>query len=104
MRRPLARLFERVDAKERPAPALDNEVLARPGLTRRECEVLQWVATGKTDKDVAALLECSPRTVHKHLQRIYAKLGVETRTAAVMHALQYDCPFRRCHSVSDSSG
>lgn len=88
MRRPLARLFERVDATQRPAPALDNEVLARLGLTRRESEVLQWVAAGKTDKDVAALLECSPRTVHKHLQRTYAKLGVETRTAAVMRALQ----------------
>ena len=87
LRRPLARLFERVDSTERPAPALDNEVLARLGLTRRESEVLQWVAAGKTDKDVAALLDCSPRTVHKHLQRIYAKLGVETRTAAVMRAL-----------------
>jgi DNA-binding CsgD family transcriptional regulator len=90
LRRPLARLFDRVDAAERPAPALDNAVLVRLGLTRRESEVLQWVAAGKTDKAVAALLGCSPRTVHKHLQRIYAKLGVETRTAAVMRALQYD--------------
>lgn len=104
MRRPLARLFERVDATQRPAPALDNEELARLGLTRRESEVLQWVAAGKTDKAVAAHLDCSPRTVHKHLQRIYAKLGVETRTAAVMRALQYDGAFRRCHSASDSSG
>jgi DNA-binding CsgD family transcriptional regulator len=53
-------------------------------LTARERDVLQWLAAGKTDRDIAAILEISPRTVHKHLQRIYAKLGVETRTAAVM--------------------
>lgn len=87
VRRPLARLFLHVHAAERSAPTLSTEALARLGLTRRESEVLQWVAAGKTDKEVAALLECSPRTVHKHLQRIYARLGVETRTAAVMRAL-----------------
>ena len=56
-------------------------------LTARERGVLHWVAAGKTDRDVAAILGISPRTVHKHLQRIYEKLGVETRTAAVMRAL-----------------
>lgn len=56
-------------------------------LTPREEEVLQWVATGKTDGDIAALLAISPRTVNKHLEHIYVKLGVETRTAAVMRAL-----------------
>ncbi len=87
LRRPLARLFDRVQAAERPAVVFDAARLARLGLTRREREVMQWVAAGKTDKDVAALLGLSPRTVHKHLQRIYTKLGVETRTAAVMRAL-----------------
>ena len=87
LRRPLARLFERTQAAERPRPALDEETLHRFALTRREAEVLRWVAAGKTDRDVALLLACSPRTVHKHLQRVYAKLGVETRTAAVMRAL-----------------
>ena len=53
-------------------------------LTDREQEVLRWLASGKTDKDIAEILAISPRTVHKHLQRIYEKLGVETRTAAVM--------------------
>ncbi len=53
-------------------------------LTPRETEVLQWVACGKTDADVAALLGLSPRTVQKHLEHIYLKLGVETRTAAAM--------------------
>lgn len=56
-------------------------------LSRRENEVLRWVAAGKTDRDIAQILGISPRTVHKHLQRVYAKLGVETRTAAVMRAL-----------------
>lgn len=55
-------------------------------LTRREREVLDWVAAGKTNRDVAAILGASPRTVEKHLERIYEKLGVETRIAAVMRA------------------
>ena len=56
-------------------------------LTEREREVLHWLGGGKTDRDIAAILGISPRTVHKHLQRIYEKLGVETRTAAVVRAL-----------------
>ena len=58
-----------------------------PGLTCREAEVLHWLSGGKTDRDIADILRISPRTVHKHLQRIYDKLGVETRTAAVVRAL-----------------
>lgn len=56
-------------------------------LTPREREVLKWLATGKTDRDIACILGISPRTVHKHLQHLYDKLGVETRTAAVARAL-----------------
>lgn len=56
-------------------------------LTPREQDVLRWLAAGKTDRDIGRILEISPRTVHKHLQRIYEKLGVETRTAAVGRAL-----------------
>ncbi|KMO36556.1 LuxR family transcriptional regulator [Methylobacterium tarhaniae] len=52
------------------------------GLTRREAEVLLWVARGKASRDVGAILSLSPRTVTKHLEQIYAKLGVENRTAA----------------------
>lgn len=55
-------------------------------LTAREREVLDWVAAGKTNRDIAAILGASPRTVEKHLERIYEKLGVETRTAAAMRA------------------
>lgn len=52
-------------------------------LTQREMDVLEWVACGKTNRDVAEILGMSPRTVNKHLEHIYEKLGVETRTAAV---------------------
>jgi DNA-binding CsgD family transcriptional regulator len=58
------------------------------GLTRREAEVLGWVALGKTDSEVALLCSISKRTVQKHLEHIYQKLGVETRTAAAHRALR----------------
>lgn len=56
--------------------------LAPLGLSRREEEVMAWVAEGKTNAETAAILGLSPRTVDKHLEHIYAKLGVETRMAA----------------------
>ncbi len=52
------------------------------GLTKREAEVLQWLAAGKSNKDIGAILAISPRTVEKHVERIFQYLGVETRTAA----------------------
>jgi DNA-binding response OmpR family regulator/DNA-binding CsgD family transcriptional regulator len=52
------------------------------GLTTREGEVLAWLSKGKTNRDIAQILGLSPRTVDKHLEQIYAKLGVENRTAA----------------------
>src|SRR3954466_16367675 len=52
------------------------------GLTRREGEVLSWLSKGKTNRDIAQILGLSPRTVDKHLEQVYAKLGVENRTAA----------------------
>ncbi len=56
-------------------------------LTAREAEVLYWVAKGKINRDVADILGASPATVKKHLERILAKLGVETRTAAAAMAM-----------------
>ncbi|HKX35461.1 MAG TPA: response regulator [Rhizorhapis sp.] len=56
-------------------------------LTEREAEVLGWLAKGKSNRDVAAILGCSPRTVNKHLEQIYSKLQVENRTAAAMRAI-----------------
>ena len=92
LRRPLAQVFARLCATQRPCATLDPPALARHGLTPREVQVLQWVALGKTDRDIAGLLECSPNTVHKHLQRVYTKLGVENRTAAVMRAIGHGLP------------
>jgi DNA-binding response OmpR family regulator/DNA-binding CsgD family transcriptional regulator len=51
-------------------------------VTEREAEVLLWIARGKSNRDIAQILDLSPRTVNKHLEQIYAKLGVENRTAA----------------------
>ena len=51
-------------------------------LTPREQDVLAWLAKGKTNRDIADILGMSPRTVNKHLEHIFVKLGVETRTAA----------------------
>jgi DNA-binding CsgD family transcriptional regulator len=64
------------------------------GLTRREAEVFQWLAAGKTNKDIATILAISPRTVEKHLGRIFQYLGVETRTAAAaeFYRLNQDPP------------
>jgi DNA-binding response OmpR family regulator/DNA-binding CsgD family transcriptional regulator len=56
--------------------------LSSADLTPRESEVLSWVAKGKTNRDVADILALSPRTVNKHLEHIFQKLGVETRSAA----------------------
>lgn len=57
------------------------------GLTAREAEVLYWVTKGKINRDIAAILGASPATVKKHLERILAKMGVETRTAAAGQAM-----------------
>ncbi len=57
------------------------------GLTAREAEVLYWVVKGKINRDIGDILGASPATVKKHLERIYAKLGVETRTAAAAMAI-----------------
>ncbi|WP_425261911.1 response regulator [Rubrivivax sp. RP6-9] len=56
-------------------------------LTAREAEVLYWVVKGKTNRDIGDILGTSPRTVTKHLEHIFAKLGVETRTAAAAVAM-----------------
>lgn len=57
-------------------------------LTGREAEVLYWASKGKTNKDIGDILGSSPRTVNKHLEHVFEKLGVETRTAAANLAMQ----------------
>ena len=57
------------------------------GITAREAEVLTWIANGKANRDIGVILDLSPRTINKHLERIYRKLSVENRTAAAAMAL-----------------
>ncbi|WP_460082110.1 response regulator [Roseibium sp. LAB1] len=57
-------------------------------LTEREAEVLIWIANGKSNKEIASILDMSPRTVNKHLDRIFGKMGVENRTSAAVVSLR----------------
>jgi DNA-binding NarL/FixJ family response regulator len=67
----------------------DDFVLKRKlQLTQRESEVLMWIARGKSNRDIAEILDLSPRTVNKHLEQIYAKLGVENRASAAALAVR----------------
>lgn len=59
------------------------------GLTHREAEVLLWVSYGKTNRTISEILAISPRTVNKHLEQVFRKLGVETRAAATAIAVRY---------------
>jgi len=67
----------------------EEEILRkRLNLTARESEVLLWITQGKSNRDVADILNFSPRTVNKHLEQIFQKLNVENRTTAAMLAMQ----------------
>ncbi|MEM9630339.1 MAG: response regulator transcription factor [Pseudomonadota bacterium] len=57
-------------------------------LTQRESEVLIWIAKGKANKDIGEILGLSPRTVNKHLEQIFIKLGVENRASAAVKAAE----------------
>ena len=59
------------------------------GLTRRQAEVLAWLAQGKANSEIASILEISPNTVARHLEAIFATLGVATRTAAAAEAFAH---------------
>jgi DNA-binding NarL/FixJ family response regulator len=60
------------------------------GLTDRELDVLRLVAEGLSMRDMAARLHVASKTVDTHLQHIYGKIGVSSRAAATMYALQHD--------------
>jgi DNA-binding CsgD family transcriptional regulator len=66
-----------------------SKALLALGLSPRESQVLAWVVEGKTNGEVGAILGARPRTVAKHLERIFRKLGVETRTAAAASVLSH---------------
>jgi DNA-binding NarL/FixJ family response regulator len=59
------------------------------GLTAREAEVLTWITKGKTNHEIAIILDFSPRTANKHLEQIFRKLNVENRTTAAAISLRY---------------
>ena len=73
-------------APEQPTPSTPEH---QAGLTSREVEVLGLVATGMTNPQVVHRLFLSPRTVQRHLNSIYRKLGVSSRTAATSFALEH---------------
>ena len=85
--------FDRLGAiaEARRAAALLDTSLARPGgLTAREVEVLRLVAAGRTNRAVAAALAVSEHTVARHLNNIFAKLGVSSRAAATAYAFTHE--------------
>jgi DNA-binding NarL/FixJ family response regulator len=65
-----------------------TEPLVKLGLTPRAAEALLWLAQGKTNSDIATILGITESTVKKHVQEIFEKLGVETRGAATVRALE----------------
>ena len=72
--------------EENDASAIES-LIAAFRLTQREAEVLYWVTQGKTSRDIGDIFGSSPRTVNKHLEHVFEKLGVETRTAAANLAM-----------------
>lgn len=70
-------------------PADDTHALREQfAVTGREADVLLWIANGKTNREIGQILEMSPRTVNKHLEQIFKKLGVENRTSAAAVAIK----------------
>jgi len=74
--------------EEKELQAFSISALESLGLTKREAEVLFWIAKDKSNAGIAKVLGCSEGTVRKHLEHLYGKLSVQTRTAAVMVALE----------------
>jgi DNA-binding CsgD family transcriptional regulator len=64
-----------------------HKALLALGLTEREAEVLYWITEGKTNPEIAIILQAAPETVKKHAANLYGKLGVPTRTSAARCAL-----------------
>ncbi|HEX3972000.1 MAG TPA: response regulator [Stellaceae bacterium] len=71
------------------SPGAKEEVLREAyGLTTREAEVLIWIAAGKSNRDIGEILAISARTVNKHLEQVFIKLGVENRASAAAMTVQ----------------
>ena len=70
-------------------PTASRPLLQRAfALTSREAEVLLWISRGKPNRDIGEILSISPRTVNKHLEQVFVKLGVENRAAAAAAAVR----------------
>jgi len=78
-------LLKLVDQVQVPDEQLLQEKLQ---LTPREAEVLSWLAQGKTNREIGQILDISPRTVNKHLEQVFVKIGVENRTTAASVAIR----------------
>ncbi len=78
-------LLKLIDAQREPE---DIQLQNALQLTAREAEVLLWIANGKTNREIAEILSISPRTINKHLEQLFPKLGVENRTSAAAKALR----------------
>ena len=81
-------IFERLGAK--PDLARLSPAASRHGLSPRELEVLRLIAVGKTNREIAASLVISEHTVARHVQNIFAKLGLSSRAAATKYAFEHD--------------
>ncbi len=73
--------------EEEHAPPGPNALRAL-GLTPRQAEVVYWVAQGKTNAEIGTILSASPRTIDKHMERIFGRLGVENRSALIVSATE----------------
>ena len=65
-----------------------TDEITSKNLTPRELDVLRWVVKGKTNQEIGMELGISQKTVEKHLEEIYSKLGVKSRVAAAVHAIR----------------
>ena len=89
------RLLERSDKQEVLLKLLDASAPSGPErlktalpLTERESEVLYWIGNGKTNREIGQILATSPRTINKHLEKIFRKLEVVNRTSAAAIAIR----------------
>lgn len=74
-------------SEELPAAGVDR-LRSALGLTSREADVLLWLSRGKTNREIGEILSISPRTVNKHLEQVFTKLGVENRASAAARAVR----------------
>ncbi|HFE38004.1 MAG TPA: response regulator transcription factor [Gammaproteobacteria bacterium] len=89
------RYFKAVNSAEHLLRIVEHEAImdasaleAALPITKREAEVMLWVAQGKTNREIAEILSLSPRTINKHLEQIYTKIQADNRTAATSIAIQ----------------